>query len=216
MKQLLTLLLVFLLTFLNVRLVQSQDSCSLELAEANTLLTEAQAAYDSGDLEAALRLVSEAEAVLRLKVEQCEKWAPDRAGNSRANPVPVGHRQFVDDGIASIEINSYTPEANDIVMEANMFNDEPTGDQRYILVELTYYCELDPAESCDYNGFRLHALGSRGVVYEEFASGFQYEAEVFGGGQITVQQAWLVGIEETGFQVFTDPFSSDRVFFAVE
>jgi hypothetical protein len=153
---------------------------------------------------------------LRLSVEQCETWAPDRAGDSRANPVPVDQRQFIDNGIASIEIKSYIPEANDIVMEANMYNDEPTEDQRYILVELTYYCELDPAESCEYNPFRLHALGSRGIVHEKIAVGLLNETEVFGGGQITVQQAWLVGIEETGFQVFTDSPSSARVFFAVE
>jgi hypothetical protein len=217
MKRLLAVLVVLLSASLNVSLVRSQeDGCVLDLAEANKLLADAQTAYDTGDIEAALKLVSQAEALLGLTVEHCGTWAPENAGESRANPVPLGQRQSIDEGRASIEIKAYVPEANDIVMEANSLNDKPTQDQRYIVVEFTYYCELELTESCEYEAGDFSVVGSRGVVYDALVAGFPLDAEVFGGGQVTVQRAFLVGIDESSFQLFFSTYGGTRVFFAVQ
>lgn len=171
---------------------------------------------DNDDNKVALRLLVDAEELLSLIVSRCENWASEALGANRANPVPFGQRQSIDSSRASVEVVDYIPEANDIVMEANSYNDKPTADERYIVVEFTYYCDLAPVDSCEYNGFRWKVVGSRGVVYDDFASGFPLEEEVFGGGSATVSRAFLVGVDESQFQLFFDYRGDNRVFFALE
>ena len=218
MKRLLAVFAVLLSTSLNVNLVKSQENgCKVDLTQAIMLLEDAQAAFDGGDMGAAIELVSQADALLKLVIENCEMLAP--AGVETAGQILSlrDNANSLTTGKASIEITQYIPDANAIVMDAARSNDEPAEDQRYILVELIYHCELGPAEILWSNGVTdLRVVGSRGIVYEDFPIGFPIEIEVFGGGQVTVQRAWLVGVEENEFQLFFDPLRGNRVFFSLE
>jgi hypothetical protein len=192
---------------------QDNGGCDLDLAAVMDLLTSAQESAAAGDMNAALDAVSKARAALQLAEAKCESWAPETAGDSRTNPAPYRQRQYIAGGDASIEIVGVNLTADAIVMDANQFNDEPTDEIGYILIDFIYYCELPPAESCEYSAWDFKVVGDIGRVYDGVASGFENDVEVFGGGRASVQRALLVAREDAGLQLFYDERKLPRVFF---
>jgi hypothetical protein len=199
-----------------------EKTCKPDIAAANKLLAEAQAAFDKGDTKAALVAVGDARAALQLIEANCASQAGKTAGDTRTNPVPLGRRQKMKIGTkftGSIEVIRAVDPANDMVKNADDKNPVPADGQRYVVVEFNFYCEVDPAKSCQFSPDDFAIVGSKGVAYTFQASkskGFSRDQEVFGGGQTTVTLAYLVDAQETGFVLFNDGKKDKRVFFALQ
>jgi hypothetical protein len=199
-----------------------EKTCKPDLVSASKLLTAAQAAFDKGDTKAGIAAVGDARAALQLIEADCTTQAGKTAGDTRTNPVPLGQRQKMKIGTkftGSIEVTRSVDPANDMVKNADDKNPVPAENQRYVVVEFNFYCEVDPAKSCQFAPDDFAIVGSKGVAYPFQASqskGFSRDQEVFGGGQTTVTLAYLVDAQETNFVLFNDGKKDKRVFFALQ
>lgn len=216
-----TLFWVFcFLVFTSFSIAAAQDeACEPDLSRATELLGEAQAALGADSLDTALELIAEARSNLELIEASCIDFAAEDAGNSRANPVPVGQRQhfrIFDDVNASIQITGYIDNANGVVDEADQNNHPPDAGRRYIVVEFNFTCEFDPTQFCEFGLIHYSVVGSKGLVYEpdSYVNGFTGSAELFGGAQIPVRIVFMVDRDDTDFLLFNA--YDEAVFFATQ
>jgi len=135
-------------------------------------------------------------------------------GTSRTNPHPVNTVGTVQDG--RFRINSLRRNMTNAVNQMNMFNEEPGPGQEWIIINASFFCDLDPDKTCNMTlmGFGMDLIGSSGRTYD--ASLFSviensYEGEVFGGGQLTGNLGFIIDQSETGFVLAVN---LKRTFFA--
>lgn len=139
--------------------------------------------------------------------------APDRG--SRNNPIPKGEsaRLF---GDWDVRVVAVIPNATDLVLRENMFNDPPKPGYQFFIatVEATYRGQ----GSARFDGsFRLRALGPANVSYSTFEDSCGVipdeisDREVFTGGTIRGNVCWQVLSTDAGnLLMYDDPFLADR------
>ncbi len=147
----------------------------------------------------------------------------DGAPGSRANPVPAGVTARVGDW--EVTVLSVVPDAGEVVLEENSFNDPPAEGRRFVMVELaaTYWGES--SESVLW-GLSMSAVGESLVAYGGFEDScgvipddIEDSREVFPGGTVTGNVCWAVDDGDAGSLVLIVEealsFDADRVFMAL-
>jgi len=66
-------------------------------------------------------------------------------GSSRSNPAPQGSE--VEIGDITLAVQGVMRPADDVVAEANMFNDEPAEGNEYLMIEITITCNKGTDET---------------------------------------------------------------------
>lgn len=148
---------------------------------------------------------------------------PNAPRGSRTNPVPLGTPIQIGDWVVSVV--SSIPNANDLVLAENMFNDPPAAGRQFFVVRI--HAEYKGTESAVFAySVSLSAVGATGVAYEEFddycgvVPDELSTAEVFPGAVIEGNVCWSVRTSDADtLVVYADElfaFEDDsRVYFAV-
>lgn len=141
---------------------------------------------------------------------------PPAVGLSRSNPVPMGQPYLVPEGWR-IEILDFIPDATQIVMDENQFNDPPAAGFRFsiVRVRMSNVSAGNPADPDA--GYALRMVGSRNVGYSTFRDSCGVipedldfmSFEVFEGGSVEGNVCYQTGVGETGFAIYTNFFLSD-------
>lgn len=193
-----TLIILFL--SLSPAIAQT-DACSPDLAQVIATLEQAQSEFDTGNTDSGLALVGDARSALALEEATCFNYAPDTVGDKRTNPVPLGERKqfdLVNGGKASVVVTGFIDNANEF-SEVDIEDDE-----RLIGVEITYFCESSPDETCVVDTLSLPSkvVGNSNIESESpRASSLPNTDNVtlYGGGQVDHTMAFLVGKDESDF-----------------
>jgi len=148
-------------------------------------------------------------------------------GLSRDDPVPRGQSLLVPQGW-QIEIVNFIPDATQIVLDEDSFNQPPDAGSKYVIVRVRA-ANVSAGDPAPFDAaFELRLVGSRNVVYDTFTRGcgvipeeigFDVPNEVFTGGAVEGNECFQVGADETAFVLFTDFVLSsegDARYFAVQ
>ena len=144
--------------------------------------------------------------------------APTMQGLSRDNPVPQGQSLLVPEGW-DVSVVQFISDATEIVLAENQFNDPPEPGMKFAIVRvrMTNVGADDPDDPDA--GFALRLVGSRNLGYSTFTNSCGVipddirfmTNDVFRGGTVEGNVCYEVGMDETGFVIFTDFFLSDPV-----
>ena len=131
-------------------------------------------------------------------------------GNTRDKPLP---RNSVVDigGDMQVMITNVQRPANDIVVQANMFNATPIPNvQEYIIIKLHVECKKPTNEKCIFSDSEFKTVGADGQVHDQsFVAGvpqtFEAFAEFFGGASLDGYMVFLVTQGDSSIVLFHDP-----------
>lgn len=142
------------------------------------------------------------------------------AAGTRANPIPIGQTVAIGDDW-ELTVLSVTPDATDLVMAENSFNDPPAPGHQYLLVtvRLTYTGD----DSDEFYGWGLRAVGQSAVSYSQFEDSCGVtpdelsSRELFTGGTIEGNLCWSVATEDADSLVLYDGDldSDERVYLSL-
>lgn len=148
---------------------------------------------------------------------------PDEAGNtqapetgSRALPHPPNGYQYIQDGRFRVNNIRYNMSAH--VESVNIFNPDPEVGEEWVLVNATFYCELPADEVCRTNQMRFDLVGDSGRAYQNEVwvdLSEPFADEVFGGGLISGDIAFLVDTSDDNNLLFAVNQFGQRMFFAL-
>ena len=149
---------------------------------------------------------------------------PEATENSLQSPLPVGAVGQVGDW--AIRVVSITPDATEIVMAENQFNDPPSEGHQFFMVsiEATY---TGDASSTFWVDNYLNAVGASSVAYESFDSycgsipdSLSDKGETFPGGTITGNECWSIATADADSMVMfaeeSFSFGDTRLFFSLD
>lgn len=224
LKKSVILLVIFTVLFAaNVTSAQ-EKACTIDVSEAASALESVPALVDAGNTDLALDVIGRAQQALALIEANCSEYAPETAGDSRTNPVPLGQSQHAvisNDFEGSIQVLEYLDDGEEFVLAANRRNDPAPEGTRYVVYRLKYTCERPASESCKFSRVYFSIVGDKGVSYR-YNSAADYEIlirdigeeqEIFGGSEIETAVAFVVPEDDANFILFTE-YGDPRVFFA--
>lgn len=140
-------------------------------------------------------------------------------------PVPIRVAAPVGGGW-NLQINSIVENADQIVTEANMFNDPPAAARQYLIANITATRRTEPAELFQAS-FRLRLVGTiTGTIYTTFDSTDRCgvipepvpDLEIISGESVTGNLCWQVLTEDVpGLVLYNESFSGldPAIWFAV-
>lgn len=134
---------------------------------------------------------------------------PLPSGETRDNPIPYGAPVDIG-GDKVLKVMGIVRPADDIVLNANMFNEEPETGKEYLQVEIQIVCNKPPDKKCYFETNNLKTVGSDGNVLEEeiFVSGVEgmLEAgEFFGDATRTGKMFFMVDKGDENVVLFYEP-----------
>ena len=142
---------------------------------------------------------------------------PSGPGETFENPAPVGMEVLADN--KAFVVLSATRPADELVAEANRFNEEAGPGEEYLFVEIQITCEKPAGEICEFTPFNMLVYGSLEESHTRtFVAGIDHEIDSvdFNGGEtVTGVIPFLVGQEETDLLLIYQPFSGGAYFFTV-
>lgn len=142
---------------------------------------------------------------------------------SRGNPVPLG--QAIRVGDWTVQVAGVTPDATQLVLQENQFNDPPQPGEQFFLVDLSVRFDGTGEETGNASwDLIFKVVGAKAVAYGGSESGCGVvpnamwdQPEVFAGGVVVGQECWSVPADEVGSLVLTaEPLSftdDETVFF---
>jgi hypothetical protein len=142
-------------------------------------------------------------------------------GKTRENPYPANAKVDIGAGI-QLWIIFVTRPADQIVADANMFNNEPEPNQEYILVALHVDCTRPTDEKCLFSPGRLKVVGTDGNVHDKASvasipGGMDYSNEFFGGGYVEGNVVFLVTKDDPNVMLMHEPFLfGDPIFISLQ
>ena len=188
--------------------------------------------------EAALEIESACGVVIEDEFEEVESVAgtpvadveasrdePDGANvstgiGSRENPIPYGQTAQINSEW-EMTVIAVTPNATDLILEENSFNEAPAAGQQFFLatVRLTYIGQT----SDEFYTSDLNAVGQLAVGYNQFDDDCGSvpnelpSREVFTGGSIEGNVCWSIATEDADSLVLYDNYGSseDRVYLSM-
>lgn len=150
-------------------------------------------------------------------METSETQVP--TGSSRSNPAPAGSE--VEIGDITLAVQNVIDPADDIVAEANMFNDEPAEGNKYLMIEMSITCNKGTDETCNISPrIEYELVGSSGIVHDaEYVAGIEgmlEDGEMFGGATMLGKIAFQVGKNETDLVlIYTEFLGMDKAYLAL-
>ena len=133
---------------------------------------------------------------------------------TRSNPYGLGSLGSVRDG--RFAVNMIERNATAKVKQMNMFNDDPEPGQEWVLVNVTFYCDLPSDQTCNTSLMQIELVGNLGKVYDTGLLAVidnEFGGEVFGGGQTTGNIGFIIENSDTNILAAVNDLG-DRVFFA--
>lgn len=140
-----------------------------------------------------------------------------QAGLTRNNPVPRGSSLVTPEGWR-IEVLDFDPDATQIVLDENQFNDPPKPGFRYAIVRIRMTNVSAGSPGDPDPGFALRMVGSRNVGYSTFEEScgvipddadFKSD-DIFPGGALEGNVCYQIGQTENNFTIYTDFLFSDE------
>lgn len=199
------------------------EACAFDREDFTTLFDNIDAARDGDDIDAYIETILALRRAIDLKLVLCYTSALDaEVGQTRANPVAFGDADIVKtfEDVYLWRVASFNEDATETVMQTASSYDAPTEGTKYITAQLVVTCDKLATESCEVASRRVGAVGSNGVGYEAASvSGYVDDFEIFGGGQITINVAFLVQEADSNFVLFNLYTSYDdevRTYFATK
>ena len=144
--------------------------------------------------------------------------SPDQTpGYFRTNPVPHGTSVETDGGL-SLTVVSVNPDAADVVLNENMFNEPPSEGSRFVMVRVRAENaggNADGEKSVDESDFSL--AGSSAVRFSPFERSCgvipdELDADLFRGGSVEGNVCFHIPQSETDLILFYDPMLSFNKF----
>jgi hypothetical protein len=146
------------------------------------------------------------------------------AESSRDKPIPVGSTGESD--VFQITVLETIPNATDIVLEENQFNDPPEAGYQFFIARVSVTSIGDEAADPSFE-LNFQSVGESAVGYSTFDPGCgvypedQYSAgELFPGGTVEFNVCWMVeSSDEASLVMYVEPllsFDEDPVWFALE
>jgi hypothetical protein len=149
---------------------------------------------------------------------------PRRAAGTRDDPIPIGTVVDLGDGW-EIVVLDVVPDATNIVLRENMFNNPPTPGNQFFLARVG--ARYSGEDSDTFRGsYRLRAVGPSSVGYSTFQNSPGVipdplpDSEVFSGGVIEGNIGWEIKSSDASLLVMYDsPISfgdnKDRIYMAL-
>jgi len=138
-------------------------------------------------------------------------------GYSIDKPAPAGSEVLAND--IAVVVTGATRPADDIVAEANQFNEPPEAGEEYLLVEFQMTCTKSGDEPCSFNPFSMLVYGSLEDAHtREFVAGLENEhssVDFNSGETVSGFMPFSVGQGETDLVLIYQPMSGGTFFFSV-
>lgn len=133
------------------------------------------------------------------------------------NPAPESYEVVADN--KTFTVTGATRPADELVAEANQFNEPAEDGEEYLLVELQISCTKSQGEQCEFTPFNMLVWGSLEDSHTRtFVAGLDNEinsVEWGGGETVSGVLPFLVGEGETDLVLIYQPFSGGAYFFTV-
>lgn len=146
------------------------------------------------------------------------------AAGTREDPYPILTLVPLSDDW-TVAVLDVTPDATQLVLDENMFNDPPEAGRQFFMARITATYEGSSSDEFDAS-YRFRAVGPLSVSYSTFedscgvAPDEVTDAEVFSGGTIEGNICWSIKSEDAaGLVMYDDPFTFDdveRVFISLD
>lgn len=155
---------------------------------------------------------------------QSSPTTPRQAAGTRDDPIPIGTAVDLGDGW-EIVVLDVVPDATNIILRENMFNNPPTAGNQFFLARVR--AKYSGEDSDTFGGsYRLRAVGPSSVGYSTFQNSpgvipdLLPDSEVFSGGVIEGNIGWEVKSSDASSLVMYDsPISfgdnEDRIYMAL-
>jgi hypothetical protein len=140
-------------------------------------------------------------------------------GDSRSNPAPRGVYLDIGDDMEMAVLNVVRP-ANDLVQQANQFNETPEPGREYIQVEIGYACKKSSDVTCLFSGPSLSLVGRDGNILNRSFVGIEGELsiadELFGGARKTAQVVYIVMSDDSELVLYYESLFGKAVYFSLK
>lgn len=138
---------------------------------------------------------------------------PTEVQGSKGNPYPAQTEGAVRDG--RFRVNRLLINQADNVNNENMFNEKPPAGGEYVIVFVTFFCDLPGDKTCNVSAMNFDLVGKMGTVYtlKMFTTLHNpFRGEVFGGGETSGDIAFIVNANDGQYVVAVNDLGN-RTFF---
>jgi hypothetical protein len=142
-----------------------------------------------------------------------------KAGTSRSNPVLHGSPVDIGGDITLKIVSVFRP-ADEVVLNANIFNSKPEQGLEYLQVGISATCEKSPDDKCILISSDLKAVSSDGLVRDiDFVAGvdgsLEFSTEFFGRSTVGGTVFYLVPVGDEEVVLFYERLFGDPVYLAL-
>lgn len=137
------------------------------------------------------------------------------AAGSRSNPFSAGMGHPVQDG--ELRVNGIKFDMDARIQDMNMFNAEPEAGEEWVLVNVTFDCQVSAEDTCVVSLMNFELVGESGTVYDKEIIAVlenDFSGEIFGGGSVTGDLGFIIDSDDTNLLLVVNEFG-DRKFFAI-
>lgn len=145
-----------------------------------------------------------------------QNQSSDKTG-TRENPAPLSSEISSDDW--TVMVNSFNPDGNNFVAEANKYNDEPAEGSHYVIVNYTVtYTGSDSASAFEVSVDLVSSAGNVAKSFDNFVvlDDNLGSDELYNGGSATGSEAFLVEDGSSHTIRVTPGFFTDETFVATQ
>lgn len=141
------------------------------------------------------------------------------AGETRDNPAPVGTPIDIGGNMVFTIISGVRP-ADSIVINANMFNTQPEGNQEYVQLDVQVVCNKSSNDKCYFSPYEIKAVGIDGNVRDTEimiagVEGMMESGEFFGGATRSGKMFYIVPKDDKTVVLFYEPFFGNPIYIAI-
>lgn len=136
------------------------------------------------------------------------------AAGTRLNPLPAGEAYEIRDG--RFQVNNLQRNMDSEVEQMNMFNSDPEPGEEWVLVNVTFLCDLPADRTCVTSRMYFEMVGNSGEVYDRAIAAVldnSFGSEVYGGGQETGVVGFIVQETENDLLLVVND-GGNRTFFS--
>jgi hypothetical protein len=140
-------------------------------------------------------------------------------GETRDNPAPVGTPIDIGGDMVFTIISGVRP-ADSVVINANMFNTQPEGNQEYVQLDVQVVCNKSSNDKCYFSPYEIKAVGVDGNVRDTEImiagiDGLIESGEFFGGATRSGKMFYIVPKDDKTVVLFYEPLFGNPIYIAI-